>query len=362
MLLKGPSRPSRALLASLLPGAILACTAACAESRAAEAPNPRLGAWVTYWDLGRGMSRLSQHQGVVEDVFFFVAELGADGRAALAIPGDQLEGSLRQLRGGRSRAWLTVVNDTRPGPGKPPKLKDAEAVHRMLADKEERASHRRGILELATRHGFSGVDIDYENLLPEDRDRFSAFVRELRADLTARGLELSVTVQPKRQESRSVGPGAADWAELCASADRVQVMLYNLHSSRTGPGPLAERQWVREVLGYGRSQCDPGRLVPVLKLAGMDWGPRGTKDISHADASALISAQGASLKREAEGTPFFRYEGKDGAHTVYFEDAESVLLKVSWLEELGYNSVVFWSLGREDPELLSRVERGSAAH
>jgi spore germination protein YaaH len=132
-------------------------------------------------------------------------------------------------------------------------------------------------------------------------------------------------------------------------------MLYNLHSSRTGPGPLAERAWVGEVMGFGRSQCDPRRLVPVLKLGGMDWGPDGAKDLSHSDAAALLSARGATLQREPGGTPFFRYQAKDGTHTVYFEDAESVLAKVSWLEELGHHRVVLWSLGREDPDLLPRL-------
>jgi spore germination protein YaaH len=332
----------------------------CAESGAGESRPLRFGAWVTYWDLDRGMDRLARQPSALEDVFFFVAELDAAGRPNLAVDDAAQEGALRQLRAGKAKAWLTVVNDTRAAKGKPPRLKDADAIHRMLADDAERAAHRRAIAELASRRGFAGVDVDYENLLPEDRDRFSAFVRELAADLAARDLRLSVTVQPKRQESKSVGPGAADWEKLCAAADRVQVMLYNLHSSKTGPGPLAERSWVGEVMGFGRSQCDPSRLVPVLKLGGMDWGPSGAKDLSHADATALLSAQGASLQRDGGGTPFFRYDGKDGPHTVYFEDAESIVTKVSWLEELGYERIVFWSLGREDPDILPRLARRSA--
>jgi spore germination protein YaaH len=352
--IQGSSPPSRTPFAPVV-GAILAA-AACAMSGAADAPPRHVGAWVTYWDLDRGMERLTRTPGAVEDVFFFAAELRADGLPALALKEADLERSLGRLRqSGGARAWLTVVNDTRLTEGKPPKLKDADAVHRMLSGGESRAAHRRRIVELAARLGFAGVDIDYENLLPEDRDAFSVFVRELQSDLSSRGLKLSVTVQPKRGESRSVGPGAADWSQLCSAADRLQIMLYNLHSSKTGPGPLADRKWVGEVMGYARGQCESARIVPVLKISGMDWGKDGVKDVGHADAMSLLSANKASLQRDAEGTPFFSYDGKDGSHTVYFEDAQSVLAKASWLQEMGHDRVVFWSLGREDADLLPRL-------
>jgi hypothetical protein len=89
----------------------------------------------------------------------------------------------------------------------------------------------------------------------------------------------------------------------------------------------------------------------------MDWGPNGMKELQHVDAMALLGRFGASVEREAEGaTPFFRYLAPDGPHTVYFEDATGILKKVAALEALGYDQVVLWSLGREDPQLLAQLE------
>lgn len=346
-----PPRPSSpallALFACLLPSA---CGAILAGSGTL-----RLGAWITYWDFDRGRERIAVAPSL-DEVFFFVVDLGTDGRPALARPELTQGDVIQELRSRGASTWMTVVNDRRQGKGKPPILKDAELVHRMLADPEERAAHRRAIVELATRQGFSGVDIDYENLLAEDRDRFTVFVRELSADLAAKNLRLSVTVQPKRQESRSTGPGAADWAELCRASDRVQVMLYNLHSARTGPGPSSAPGWIAEVLGFARSQCEAARIVPVLKVSGMDWGPKGVKELQHDDAMALLAQHGVDLEREPEGgTPFFRYLSSDGTHTVYFEDATGILKKVAALQALGYEQIVLWSLGREDPQLLPQL-------
>jgi spore germination protein YaaH len=322
----------------------------------ARATGLRLGAWLTYWDFDRGQQRLASAPTLFDDVFFFHFELGSDGRPTAARPALSLGPAVAALRARGANAWMTIVNDTRDAAGKV-NLKDAAAMQRMLGDPAARAAHRTAIVELAVQHGFSGVDIDYENLQVQDRDAFTTFIRELRKDLEARRLALSVTVQPKRQESRSTGPGAADWAALCQASDRLQVMLYNLHNARTPPGPVTSPAWFGEVLGFARAQCGTARVVPILKLGAMDWSPKGMKELQHSDVAELVETYKPTVSREPEGgTPFFRYEGKDGSHTVYFEDASSIATKVAALVRLGYADVVFWSLGREDPALIADLQ------
>jgi len=321
-----------------------------------ESGTPRFGAWLTYWEFNRGLERVRTAPGLFDDILFFVAALGRDGRPALARPELLTDPIVRELRSRGVRSWLTVVNDLLPEKGGRAILKDAHTVHWILSDPSAGRTHRHAIVELAARYGFSGVDLDYENLKAQERDRFSLFVRELAADLAAKGLRLSVTVQPKRHESRSDGPGATDWRQLCRTADRLQIMLYNLHSAKTGPGPLATPAWIGDVLAFARTQCDPARIVPVLKVSGMDWGPGGVKAVSHAEAAALAEAYEVAIQREPEGeAPFFRYVSSEGSHTVYFEDATSIVRKVAVLERLGYDRIVLWSLGREDPQLLSQL-------
>jgi spore germination protein YaaH len=325
-------------------------------SGSARAAGPHLGGWVTYWDFDRGQQRLASAPTLFEDVFFFGFVLGSDGRPGAARPTLALAPAVAAVRGRGAKAWMTVVNDTLDTAGKV-NLKDAAAIQRMLADPAVRAAHRRTIVELAKAHGFSGVDLDYENLRVEDRDAYTTFVRELRKDLEGQRLGLSVTVQPKRQESRSVGPGAADWAALCQACDRLQVMLYNLHNAKTPPGPVTSPSWFSEVLAFSRQQCGGSKVVPILKLGAMDWGPQEMKELQHADVAALLETYKPSLTREPEGgTPFFRYDGPDGAHTVYFEDASSIATKLAALERLGYADVVLWSLGREDPALIPDLQ------
>jgi spore germination protein YaaH len=247
--------------------------------------------------------------------------------------------------------WLTIVNDVRSP--RSVVLKDGGLVQRILADPARRRAHVQEIARLAQVAAVAGIDIDYESVPVAAREDFSAFIRELAAELHAQGRLLSVTAAPKRRESASAGPGALDWAELGRAADRLQIMLYNEHSEKSGPGPIASPAWVAEVMRYAESQAPRASLVAILKVSGMDWGPAGAEGVQYENAMALAQRNGVPVLRHADGNvPYFTYTSKGESHTVYFEDAASIAKKAEPLKGRGYRGIVLWSLGREDPALL----------
>lgn len=311
----------------------------------------RVGGWITYWDFGPGMALVDRQPNALRDVFFFIAHLDADGEPMLVNPDLPVEAAVARVKAAGGRPWLTIVNDV--ASDQSVALKDPQIVHDLLASEQRRAGHRAAIMDLASRYGMAGVDIDYENLWARDRALFTTFVRELAADARRRDVSLSVTVQPKLGERWSDGPGAADWGALCATVDRLQIMLYNLHSRATGPGPMATGRWVTGVLSYANSQCDPERVVPVLKVSGMRWAEGTVDGVQYDQAMALVQQHGALIARDADDqVPHFSYEADGRAHTVYYEDAVSLREKLSLIRSLGYRSVVLWSLGRQDPALF----------
>lgn len=350
-------RRGRALGACLAAGLLLLPTSAPAGG--APAPGAmRYGAWITYWDFERGLEAAADPAAPLDEVFLFAAHLDPEGRPFLAEPGHHAA-AVRALRAQGRRVWLTVVNDVAgPAPGQRT-LKDAAVVGALLADPARQRTHRRQLRELALSLGATGLDVDYENLDPADRDLFTGFAEALAAELGETGLELSLTVQPKVGRSTRPGPGAMDWPRLCA-AGRLQVMLYNLHSGRTGPGPMATPQWVEEVLRNALAECDPESVVPVLKVSGMEWGARGARSLQFEEAAALRAAHQATPQRDAAGVPHFSWYAGSARHSVWFEDARSLLGKIDVIAGLGLGRVVFWSLGRHDPELFAALRRTRA--
>jgi len=336
----------------------LALLMAVSVMRPSAKPSVRLGAWITYWDLERGLARLATPAGrEVRDVYLFSAALASDGRVILLDDEDSIRSLVSEIEGRGSRVWLTLVNDVHPeGSDARPIQKDAAVVHRILSDPALAAVHRREILALARKLGVSGVDVDYENLDAGDRHLFTSFIASLSSSLWNQEILLSVTAQPKAGESRSAGPGALDWPALCSHVDRLQIMLYNQHSAKTGPGPMATSTFITSVLRFALSECAPSRIVPVLKVSGMEWSKSGARGLQYDECIELARRAGATIVREEKDrVPYFTYLSSDGLATVYFEDSASIQAKRELIETMGFDSIVLWSLGREDPGILLRI-------
>ncbi len=313
-----------------------------------------VGGWIVPWEHDAGVAAVERAGGGIADVFLFAARLDADGHPVLDGSTEDWASTIRRVHDRGARAWLTVVND-RVGPGTLATLKDAEIVHRLIAEADARAAHSQEIIALARSLSVDGLDLDYENLPATERDAFTAFVRKLAGDLHAAGLSVSVTVQPKRGESSSRGPGAADWPQICEAADRMQVMLYNEHNASTGPGPVAGLPWIDGVVDYALGTCPAAKLVPVVKVSGMDWGPKAEWRSFAEVASTRAEARPRLRRERASRVPWFSYRGGDGRHVVYFEDAVSLEAKAKRLRARGLSTIVLWSLGSEDPEAIARL-------
>jgi spore germination protein len=319
-------------------------------------PGAGLGGWIVPWDFAAGMQSVARSRGLVDEVFLFAARFDSSGSIVLDERKARWPDAVHDAHAAGARVWLTVVNDVVNDGSSSSGLKDSDLVHELLASRERSVAHRAEIVRLATGLGVDGVDLDYENLPAGERERFTSFVRALADQLRARGLELSITVQPKTGETGSRGPGAMDWSALCSAAGRIQVMLYNQHNASTDPGPVAGVDWVRRVADYGLKTCPASSIVPVLKVSGMDWGPGRADWLSFAQASSLIARVRPRLRRDRDDrVPWFAYRAADGRHVVYFEDAESLAAKADVLKGRGLSRIVLWSLGSEDPETVVKI-------
>ncbi len=328
------------------------------STRTANADSPiQFGGWVTYWDFKRGMQTVDQGTGSYQDIFLFSVQLDAEGTPVVVNSGaiDYKDAVIR-LKASGFKPWMTIVNDVQTTDDDKSILKDKNIVHNILTDDDSRRRHRQNIVALAESYGVSGVDIDYENLLPDDRIPFTRFISELSADLKKRNLSLSVTVQPETRSRSSLSQGAMDWSAICRYADRLQIMLYNLHNPKTKPGPVATLPWISKVLSHAKSQCSLDTLVPVLKISGMHWNTHDNEAIQYNQAMKLKAKHGAQLERETiSRVPFFSYRANTESGIDYFEDARSLKIKIDRIQSLGFNKVMFWSFGRQDPKLTSQL-------
>lgn len=100
-------------------------------------------------------------------------------------------------------------------------------IHGMLQSTESQERLIGELLAEMQGRGFSGVDVDFEYILAEDRDLFTGFVAELRNQLNAEGYRVSVALAPKTSADQ---PGllyeGKDYRGLGEAADEVLLMTY----------------------------------------------------------------------------------------------------------------------------------------
>ena len=332
-------------LTRLLMAALTVC-----GMQAAPPTSVELGGWVSYWALDPGLKSVAAAKGGLADVFLFALHLDEAGHPVFARKDKDYAPIVAGLHDQKVRVWLTICNDYQTAAGKLV-LKDAALVHALCADPARRRAHVTELVGLCTRLKADGLDLDYENLNPEDRTLVSQFVTELGEALHGSSLQLSVTVQPKQKESASVGPGAADWVALGKAADRVQIMLYNQHNTRTAPGPVASPAWMQKVLDFAATQIEPARIVPALKISGFEWGAT-PREVDFKDLAGPRAAAKAPAARDPESsTPILTYTVAGDNRTAYVEDAVSIRASLAFLQSRGFKRATLWSLGVEDPAL-----------
>ena len=99
--------------------------------------------------------------------------------------------------------------------------------------------------------GYAGVDVDFEYILPEDREAYAAFVGELRQSMNENGYSVSVALAPKTSaEQRGLLYSGVDYRLLGENADWVFLMTYEWGYTYSEPMAVAPIDKVRQVLNY----------------------------------------------------------------------------------------------------------------
>jgi spore germination protein YaaH len=255
-----------------------------------------------------------------------------------------------------------------------------EVLHRFLASEAARGRAVASLLELCRRNGWTGLQVDFENLSVNDRDAFTRFYRELAAALHREGFRISVAVVHRPDELP--GPtgyhrwlhrnwrAGYDLRALGEIGDFVSLMSYNQHTRRTPPGPQHGMPWMREVLEYALRHVPREKLSLGIITNGMHWytsqedriTPEMARSysavVSYPRAMGLVERHRATLRWDEEQQTAYTYFSNGGTFEwVFVEDARSFAARVGLVDEHRLRGFSVWVLGAEDPEVWTVLRR-----
>lgn len=138
-----------------------------------------------------------------------------------------------------------------------PRALDPQTVTTILNSRSLRGEHVAQIINFASSNNVDGVLIDYRDLAPDQRQNFSAFIRELGAGMDNLGLSLGVVVPAAENVAGAWETGAYDWRVIGQAADLLQINL-SLNPASFVPG---EQQLVEAMLRWAAGEVDRHKLL-----------------------------------------------------------------------------------------------------
>jgi spore germination protein YaaH len=299
---------------------------------------------VTAWTLGDAASlQAATAAHAVDEVDFDWYHTQADGSVTAQHEDPEL---VAAARGHGLNLFATVTNSTSSG-----SVFSRDLAAAVLASPDRRRRFIDDVVNLVEDMGYDGVDLDWEDLRPADRDRFSAFVEDLAEALHAEGRFLSIAVMPKTSE-----PGEwdnqkyADWSRIGKAVDEFKIMAYSYSGPWGDPGPQAPLEWVDRVLTFAERTVPPQKVYMGVPFYGFDWHGGQTATVSAHRGAALAQSSGATVRRDAasrEATMTFTEGGE--THTVYFQDEKAVAAKLTALraDHPEIAGISAWVMGQE---------------
>lgn len=202
--------------------------------------------------------------------------------------------------------------------------------------------------------GYSGVDIDFEYILAEDRDAFTSFVQQVSQRMRANGYHTSVALAPKSSAGQTgLLYEGKDYRALGEAADHVLLMTYEWGYTYGPPMAVAPINQVRRVVEYAVTEIPVEKINLGIPNYGYDWplpferGVTAAVTIGNVEAIRIAVEQGVPIEFDSlAASPFFQYFMNDIEHEVWFEDVRSLQQKFDLIQEFNLEGCGYWQIMR----------------
>lgn len=236
----------------------------------------------------------------------------------------------------------------------------SEVASNMFANPAGQTALINNIVETMQAKGYVGLDIDFEFILPSDKQAFLDFITAVNNALDPLGLLTFVALAPKTSgEQKGLLYEAHDYPTIGAVADYVLLMTYEWGYTFGPPMATAPLNNMRRVLQYGVSVIDPNKILMGVPNYAYDWPLPFVKGTTQAESLGNQQAIERAVQYKVEiqfdedaQSPFYTYTNAEGIdHIVWFDDVRSMNAKLRLIPELNLRGAGVWQIMRFFPGL-----------
>lgn len=234
-----------------------------------------------------------------------------------------------------------------------------ELAHLVLNDQNVQDRLVENIKEQIKVRGYTGLDVDFEYVFPQDAAPYAAFIDRLRRELNPLGYQVIVALAPKTSRTqRGLLYEGHDYQALGQAANQLLLMTYEWGYTYSEPMAVAPLPNVRRVAEFALGEIPAQKLWLGIPNYGYNWtlpyvqGESRARSISNQYAVQLAVRYNAAIQYDTTAqTPWFNYWDEEGKeHEVWFEDARSIQAKLALIPEYGLYGAGYWNLMRPFPQ------------
>ncbi|MBS4174861.1 LysM peptidoglycan-binding domain-containing protein [Bacillus sp. FJAT-49736] len=231
-------------------------------------------------------------------------------------------------------------------------------AHTILSDSTLVETLLTNVINTMKSKGYRGLNIDFENVSPEDRENYNHFLERAVDRLHREGYFVSSSLAPKTSPNqKGLLVEAHDYPVHGRLLDFVVLMTYEWGYRKGPPQAISPLNQIKRVVDYAMSVIPANKIFMGFQIYARDWllphvqGQEAeTFDMQEAIRRA-IHYNAHIQYDETTQSPYFRYTDNEGRnHEVWFEDARSAEAKFNLVKRYGLRGVSYWVLGYPFPQ------------
>lgn len=233
-----------------------------------------------------------------------------------------------------------------------------QLAHTILSNPDLQDRLLTNILTTMRSKGYRGLNVDFENVAPGDRELYNQFLRRTVNRLHPEGFFVSSSLAPKTSgEQKGLLYEAHDYPAHGEILDFVVLMTYEWGYRLGPPQAISPVNQMRAVINYAVSVIPRSKILMGFQLYARDWliphvQGQEAETFSMQEAIRRAVRYGAVIQyQQRTESPFFRYTDERGRqHEVWFEDARSAQAKFNLVKEFNLRGISYWVLGYPFPQ------------
>ncbi|MCK9479214.1 MAG: glycosyl hydrolase family 18 protein [Firmicutes bacterium] len=219
----------------------------------------------------------------------------------------------------------------------------------FLNDDAARKSAIELMRKMIDKYSLDGINMDFENMLVEDKDIYTQFVKEMGEMMRDTGAVLSVDVT-KYSPMGGTWSMCYDRAEIAKYADYVALMAYDQNgASSQKAGSVGDLKWVEDAVLKTLEEVPAEKLILGIPFYTRLWQSQNGKVIK-TSAIGMQTAQNVldendvnAVYDESTGQNYASWETNGVLFEIWLEDETSIKNRIALTKKYNLAGIASWS-------------------